>query len=208
MKYFQNAGVGVGAAALVADQPCGQLLLVSAITNTVTVFVGDSTSQPFPLAPGQSISMRVAANANEIYVRSASGTATVNWMVDAISISSSGVTVTASTDPVIVLLQSGLSSGSIAASATYDFPQIDLSLYTAVTVFVTVAASHSWSSQLAESLTIGDTLRSLQTLVATASQGSSASVRISLRLPVGRIRVTNNDVGAQTYTLYAYGIRR
>lgn len=97
MKYFQNAAVGVAGAALVADQPCGQILLVASPTNTVNIFIGDSTAQTFPLAPGQAISIRVAANANELWVRSASGTSTVNWMVDASWVSSNSSTITGST---------------------------------------------------------------------------------------------------------------
>lgn len=78
MKYFQNAAVGVAAGALAANQPGMQVLIQSDTSNVATVFVGDSTIQPFSLVPGQSMTVGVSANVNEIQVRSSAGTAVLN----------------------------------------------------------------------------------------------------------------------------------
>jgi len=64
------------AAALVA-QACRSLLLQADPDNTVDAFIGDASTQPIQLAPGASVVLPVA-NANVVYVVTATDTARVN----------------------------------------------------------------------------------------------------------------------------------
>lgn len=71
--------VGTTAAALTAGQSCFEVIVQADPDNTVDVFFGTSGSQPMQLLPGQAVRLKVS-NVNLVYVKTASGTATVNWL--------------------------------------------------------------------------------------------------------------------------------
>ncbi|MDE2102912.1 MAG: hypothetical protein KGL39_37050, partial [Patescibacteria group bacterium] len=113
-----------------------------------------------------------------------------------------GVQLVGNSVPEFVVLIAQTGSGSVASGASYDYSSQDLSLYTAVSVFVVVDAAHTWQCQLAEHLNYGDSNnRSWLTLIASASQGSMPANRVVLRMPAGHVRVTNGDTVSHTYNL-------
>lgn len=57
---------------------CTEVLVQNDPDNTVDVFVGNSTSQSVQLRPGESYAT-LANDVSKVYVKAASGTATVNW---------------------------------------------------------------------------------------------------------------------------------
>jgi len=61
------------------DQACAQVLIQNDPDSTVSVLIGNSTLQPIELVPGDSVTLNVV-NLNVIYYKSASGTATVNYL--------------------------------------------------------------------------------------------------------------------------------
>jgi hypothetical protein len=67
------------AAYLGATTPCIAVLVQNDPGSSPNVAVGDSSNQYVVLQPGQCITIP-CSNVNEVYVRSASGTATVNWL--------------------------------------------------------------------------------------------------------------------------------
>lgn len=69
-------------AAVVTASPgtCQEMFIQSDPDNTVDVFIGGSAGQPIQLQPGQSMTLRIN-NPAVIYGKSASGTATVNFLV-------------------------------------------------------------------------------------------------------------------------------
>jgi len=81
-----SAGIAAGtkvctttASAVAADQPCVEVLCQADPANTVNVLIGDAALQPIALTPGASIIVPVS-NVNLIYAKSASLTATLNWL--------------------------------------------------------------------------------------------------------------------------------
>lgn len=64
-------------ATALSAQACKAVLLQADPDNTSDIFVGDATNQPIQLLPGQSVSLPVA-NTNQVYHKTASGTATLN----------------------------------------------------------------------------------------------------------------------------------
>ncbi len=75
----QNAAVTTTAAALASSQACSEVSVQADPGNTQNVLVGNSTSQHTVLVAGASIDLSVT-NVDLIYVKSASGTQTVNWL--------------------------------------------------------------------------------------------------------------------------------
>lgn len=79
LKAGTKTNVGVTAAALDAIV-CFNATIQADPDNTVDVFIGDSASQPVQLTPGQSVPLPIS-NLEQVYVKTASGTATVNWLI-------------------------------------------------------------------------------------------------------------------------------
>lgn len=67
------------AAPVTVTQACAETVVQADPNNLVDVFVGNSATQPVQLVPGGTVTMAVA-NANLVWVRSASATAVVNWL--------------------------------------------------------------------------------------------------------------------------------
>jgi hypothetical protein len=67
------------AAANLGNHPCSSVAVQNDPGSSVNLLVGDATSQPFALQAGQSITIP-CANTSQVYVKSASATATVNWI--------------------------------------------------------------------------------------------------------------------------------
>ena len=86
MGYRSRLAVGftlsvtVTAAVLATDQPCVGLLIQADPDNSVDIFIGgDATTLPIQLAAGSSFSCTVE-NANVLYAKTASSTATLNCL--------------------------------------------------------------------------------------------------------------------------------
>lgn len=84
LVYGFSAGtktnVGTTAAPLTTtDTLISQVLVQADPDNTADVFIGDSTSQTIQLKAQDGITLLVN-NLNQVYVKSASGTQTVNWV--------------------------------------------------------------------------------------------------------------------------------
>ncbi len=62
-----------------ANQLCQEVVVQADPDNGVPVFLGDATSQPFQLNAGGAITLPVT-NLSMLYVKTASGTAIVNWI--------------------------------------------------------------------------------------------------------------------------------
>ena len=75
----QNTGVTTSAARLHASQSCRQVLVQNDPGNSVNLLIGDVDGQYIIVKPSQSISINIIS-VSEIYVKSASGTITVNWL--------------------------------------------------------------------------------------------------------------------------------
>jgi hypothetical protein len=67
------------AALLGSNTQCIAVLVQNDPGSTPNVLVGDSTNQYVALQPGQCITIP-CSNVNQVYVKSASSTATVNWL--------------------------------------------------------------------------------------------------------------------------------
>ncbi len=65
-------------AAALPSNACSEVTVVNDPTSTVDIKVGNATSQSMRVQPGQSVTASLA-NTNLLYVKSVSGTATVNW---------------------------------------------------------------------------------------------------------------------------------
>ena len=61
------------------DQACSQLLIQNDPDSTVSILIGNSTLQPIDLVPGDSVTLNVT-NLSVIYYKSASATATLNYL--------------------------------------------------------------------------------------------------------------------------------
>src|SRR5438046_1212150 len=61
------------------DQACSQVWLQNDPDSTVSILIGNSTLQPMELVPGDSATLNVT-NLNIIYYKSASSTATFNYL--------------------------------------------------------------------------------------------------------------------------------
>jgi hypothetical protein len=66
-------------AALAANQPCSSVLVQNDPGSANNILIGDSAHQYVQLKAGQSVSIP-CANLNQLYVATASGTATANWI--------------------------------------------------------------------------------------------------------------------------------
>ena len=71
--------VDTTAAQVTANQSCREVLLQADSENTVDVLVGNNSEQNFKLYPGFGIVISLN-NVNLLYVKTASSTATVNWI--------------------------------------------------------------------------------------------------------------------------------
>ncbi len=58
---------------------CRQVLVQADPDNTVSVFVGNATTQPLELVPGDAATIGISDVA-KVFVKTASSTATVNWL--------------------------------------------------------------------------------------------------------------------------------
>lgn len=58
---------------------CTGVLVTNDANSANNILVGDSSSQVYPLEPGDSVAIAID-NVNKVYVRTASGAATVNWI--------------------------------------------------------------------------------------------------------------------------------
>lgn len=56
-----------------------EVILQNDPDNAVDIFIGDSTSQPMQIAPGQSLTLHISG-LDQLYAKSASGTPTLNWL--------------------------------------------------------------------------------------------------------------------------------
>jgi hypothetical protein len=65
--------------ALAANQPCSAVLIQNDPGSTNNILIGDSTHQYLQLKPGQSLSVP-CSNLSQLYVATATGTATANWI--------------------------------------------------------------------------------------------------------------------------------
>lgn len=74
-----NVSVTTTAAAVGSSAACRSVIVKAAPANTVPVLVGDSTTQAFPLAAGESVTIPTT-NVNTVYAKTASGTATLHVM--------------------------------------------------------------------------------------------------------------------------------
>ena len=77
--YCDTKIAGVTAEAIGGDIPCNELLVQADPNNTVDVYVGTKTKQTIKLTKGESETLPIH-NANQVYVKTVSDTATVNWM--------------------------------------------------------------------------------------------------------------------------------
>ncbi len=75
----QNNSVTTTAAALATNQPCMAVWVQADPANSQNVLVGDSSNQYCALAAGKSVVIPVS-NVNKVYVKSSSGTQTVNFL--------------------------------------------------------------------------------------------------------------------------------
>lgn len=73
-----TVSITTGVTQLSTGLACRLLLIQNDPDNTMDMFVGTSGTQSIQLVPGQSESLPVS-NANQIYLRAASSTGTVNW---------------------------------------------------------------------------------------------------------------------------------
>lgn len=74
----QNTSVTTTAAAL-GSQACREVLLQALPTNSADLLVGSSSAQFMRLVPGASLPV-ACTNINLVFVKSVSGTQTVNWL--------------------------------------------------------------------------------------------------------------------------------
>lgn len=87
---LQNAGEGIlahGTEALSTsagspfpDEPCRAVTIQSRATNNDGVLIGDETTQVRILEPGQGVRIGID-QAVKVYLKSAAGTQTVDWIV-------------------------------------------------------------------------------------------------------------------------------
>jgi hypothetical protein len=66
-------------AAAIGSATCSEVLIQNDPSSLVNLLVGDVTSQPVVLTPGQHIVLPVS-NLNLVYAKSASSTATLNYL--------------------------------------------------------------------------------------------------------------------------------
>lgn len=66
-------------AAAIGAQACVTVLVQADPDNTVDVFIGDSSNQRYQVLPGAAVGLPVT-NVSQVYAKTASGTATVNWL--------------------------------------------------------------------------------------------------------------------------------
>lgn len=77
--YAGTLTTSTTAAALAASQAVSEVLIQNDPDNTIDVLVGNAAAQPIQLKPGQSITIPVA-NLATVFVKSVSGTPTVNYL--------------------------------------------------------------------------------------------------------------------------------
>ena len=75
----QNTTIGTTAAAIAGSQEVSELLIQADNSNTVSVFIGSDTAQFIELQAGASITIP-ANNLNLVYAKTATGTATINYL--------------------------------------------------------------------------------------------------------------------------------
>jgi hypothetical protein len=67
------------AAANLGNNACSSVAVQNDPGSTPNVLIGDSNGQFFALQPGQALTIP-CSNTSQVYVKSASATATVNWI--------------------------------------------------------------------------------------------------------------------------------
>jgi hypothetical protein len=81
LRSGATAGVTVSAVAVSTTEiNCREALIQSDPANTTNLLVGNVTAQTIVLTPGQSITVPIIS-LSLIYVKMASGTGTVNWLI-------------------------------------------------------------------------------------------------------------------------------
>lgn len=75
----QSATTSAGALNSGTSLTCIGLLVTNDPASAVNVLIGNSAAQSYPLEPGDSAAIAID-NVNKVYVKTASGTATVNWI--------------------------------------------------------------------------------------------------------------------------------
>lgn len=77
--YDGTLAATTSAAALAASTPVEEVVVVNDPDNSVDILVGNSSSQSNKLGPGDSATV-VIDDLNKIYIKTASGTATVTYL--------------------------------------------------------------------------------------------------------------------------------
>lgn len=77
--YAGTSTLSTSAAAIGSSQACTAVLVQSDPTNTVDMVMGNASTQPIRLVPGQTILIPVT-NINLVYAKSISSTPTLNWL--------------------------------------------------------------------------------------------------------------------------------
>src|SRR5438067_3476905 len=96
---------------------CSCVVLQNDPDNSVDLFVGDAASQPVQVKPGGSVALPVD-DASKVFVKSASGTATVNWMSGAPGLSAAGAAGAAGGGTVDTELPAAVAASDAMANPT------------------------------------------------------------------------------------------
>jgi hypothetical protein len=83
-QSFNNLVAGTNVTSTTPEELAGPLLIIEVLVqndpdNTVDIFVGDSSSQPIQLAPGQSVNVPTG-DISRVWIVAASATPTVNFL--------------------------------------------------------------------------------------------------------------------------------